>query len=339
MKQRLKYMLILMGIFLFFGCGKAEKPSFTPDLPEALLLPAGYKEKDCVLPHGGIYAGNSYAAVIREGKFTYLDNSGNYMDFSEYECAAFAEDENMPGIITADGKFVSAYPMTIEEMEQSIQEAVQEAFEEGGNYGAANASRPDIMRQMEQLDDVKQIISFYPYWYVALKQDGTVVSGGIFTLIQQNAGWTDIVQIAAAEDTAVYGLKKDGTVCADFGESINRYEKKRQDAISGWSDLVSITGKWELFGLKKDGTVVTTSDFSECKQWTDIIDLAASHYAVVGLKKDGTVIAECENRSGFAAEDVAGWTDIVQIAVCDGYCIGLRADGTVLRTDEGQQKE
>jgi alpha-tubulin suppressor-like RCC1 family protein len=86
--------------------------------------------------------------------------------------------------------------------------------------------------------------------------------------------------------------------------------------------------------LKKDGTVVTTSDaFAEkLKDWHDIIDIAVGFEHVAGLRKDGTVIV-CDDEEAVGSvswNGVSGWSDIIAIAAGFDCIVGLRSDRTVV---------
>ena len=76
--------------------------------------------------------------------------------------------------------------------------------------------------------------------------------------------------------------------------------------MSGWTDIVAVAaGYYHTVGLKRDGTVVTTSpNFSNMATWSDVIAVACGKY-YMGLRSDGTVYEV------FNKEDVTGWKNIL----------------------------
>lgn len=198
--------------------------------------------------------------------------------------------------------------------------------------------------------------------YLALKADGTVISGGD----QDTSSWTDIVAVAVSQKYIV-GLKSDGTVVAlnNKGKSIDDVSDFKDivaisatndsifalkadgtvDAIGhygglvvAWTDIISIScGSRHIIGLKSDGTVkgahweeTYENYYNTCEvsEWKDIIEICTGASYTMGLKADGTVVAVGNNHDGVC--NVADWTNIVHIAACDYQAIGLKADGTVV---------
>lgn len=166
---------------------------------------------------------------------------------------------------------------------------------------------------------------------VGLKADGTVVATGSNTFRECDVSiWTDIVSVQANGNDTI-GIKADGTVVTTGWNLYGRYN------LSDWTDIVKISalksGKHTV-GLKTDGTVVATgrNENKQCdvSDWTDIIDISAGYEHTVGLKADGTVVATGDNTSGEC--DVSGWTDIIEISAGSNHTVGLKADGTVVAT-------
>lgn len=105
-----------------------------------------------------------------------------------------------------------------------------------------------------------------------------------------------------------------------------------------WSDIVEIdcggeeTGKYNVAGLKKDGSVVTYGlghdngkDY-DVSDWHNIKSISLHETTLLGLKKDGTVIAVPEEVN----ECVSDWEDITDISAGYLYCAGVRKDGRVI---------
>lgn len=97
-------------------------------------------------------------------------------------------------------------------------------------------------------------------------------------------------------------MYEDGTVGA-LGN--NRYG---QCNVEDWHDIVAIAAsKDAAFGLKSDGTVITTkAELQETlNSWTGIVAISAGAEHVVGLKSDGNVVAAGRNDEGQC--DVTDW--------------------------------
>lgn len=90
-----------------------------------------------------------------------------------------------------------------------------------------------------------------------------------------------------------------------------------------------------IFGVKSDGTVVSTGRYREISEWTDIVAVSTVDERAVGLKSDGTVVAT--EYTGvdwdYAGQcDVRSWRDIVAISAGSKHTVGLKKDGTVVAT-------
>lgn len=102
-------------------------------------------------------------------------------------------------------------------------------------------------------------------------------------------------------------------------------------AVEGWENIVKVSAFNHVVGLRADGTVEAAGEnmYGECdvKDWTDIVDIAASEDYTLGLRADGTVIATGNNP--FGACEVDGFTDIVQIEASRFFSVGLTRQGTL----------
>lgn len=142
-----------------------------------------------------------------------------------------------------------------------------------------------------------------------------------------------ILKVQASD--AIVGLRKDGTVIL---EGLN--DEQRKNEISKWKDIIdiSIWGK-DVYGLKKDGTVITSFNpkyekfsFSQnlhnVSGWKNIKKISAGAFATIGLKEDGTVVrATEESKEGYI---IPGWDNIVDIKCGSGFAAGLTEDGKVV---------
>lgn len=300
-----KLFIILIASFLLFeGCSKSEQ------------------NKTSI----SIIAGIDFAAIIDEDEnlteLIRLTNENKDISGNGYK--TFAQDRHILSAITNEGNFITSYPVTADEMQEDLSSAIDKG--EIINLGAGTAAKIDIARRLEQETGIKQIICDYFLWFIALKMDGNIISEGIYNYDFE--GWTDIQEIAAGNGIIV-GLKKDGTVCWSWsGVPDLRIEK----ILSDWTDISSIYYGSSIFGLKSDGTVVTTGIYPEnyVTEWKDIVRLSVTENTTVGLKGDGTVVAV--SSIDFGQCDVKNWTDIIAVDTSYYYTLGLKSNGTYIVT-------
>lgn len=114
------------------------------------------------------------------------------------------------------------------------------------------------------------------YHTVGLKSDGTVLAigkncGGILN----TSSWKNIVAIFAS-DSDILGLDNSGKVYSTYAN---------KNEVAKFTNVVAIAGT-EMYaaGLKKDGTVVTTSNVVDVSGWKNIIAIAGGTSHIVGLK-------------------------------------------------------
>lgn len=92
-----------------------------------------------------------------------------------------------------------------------------------------------------------------------------------------------------------------------YGAGIAKYD------VSGWHNIKSISlYECELFGLKKNGTVIAVPErANECvSDWSDIIEVSATTRGVIGLKKDGTIVYEGISIGEEAENEISQWTNL-----------------------------
>jgi len=143
----------------------------------------------------------------------------------------------------------------------------------------------------------------------------------------------------AAGPNSLVGLKSDGTLLFDGGETELGVTAENKAQVAAWKDIVQVAPGWHhLVALMKDGTVVGVGAkgcekvIEEATKWQGIVQLAAGYDITYGLKKDGTVVVA----GGWSGEKaaVAGWHDVAAIA--EGT--GLKKDGTVVVIGVGPAK-
>lgn len=175
------------------------------------------------------------------------------------------------------------------------------------------------------------------------------------------SGWTDVVRLAVGKD-CVLGVRKDGTVLRWGGErsglqQVDRWKDIRQilitDPASG--DIEEVAA----FGLRKDGTVVSTSQ-ADLSGWRNIRQIVSCKGIwVAGLAEDGTVrvtqkgelCAEMLKGSGYDASgwegkwlEVFDWKNIVELVPLGGWTMqnglaGICRDGTVRVSFGGEGRD
>ena len=120
-------------------------------------------------------------------------------------------------------------------------------------------------------------------YLLGLKADGTIVTvGDIPNKLRPVLGWSNIIAISASQQLAV-GLKEDGSVvcCANDdahsswvtvinkdGSVVHRANDYKIPSELDWRDVVAIIVKAdEAYGLKSDGTVVSSKADSPMNSW------------------------------------------------------------------------
>ena len=208
--------------------------------------------------------------------------------------------------------------------------------------------------------------------HMGLRDDGSVVCDG-FQFFDENEtdGWENVVQIKALNNLS-YGLTADGRMVALGDDRNGECDMKgitdaaefftedhfsdyaivlRRDgsvaavgAVPEWlseMDLTQFTDIKQvvidygnLFLLKKDGTVVSTSSNCDTSSWQGITKIFNNNKTLIGLREDGSVCTAGLYSSYDIDETVSGWTGIVDVKTTITQVIGLRGDGTLIATDD-----
>ena len=121
--------------------------------------------------------------------------------------------------------------------------------------------------------------------------------------------WTDVVDIASC-NAGVIGLRADGTLLRQGGEEqglskVDGWTGIRQILLCNWGE------EYSIFGLREDGTVISTTD-ADFSGWDHIIKLVASEYYVgwvAGLREDGSVLVTEKGAFGEVNPDYDIWGD------------------------------
>lgn len=289
---------------------------------------------------GSLVVGYNYAAYLDEnGKLHILYDSEGVTKGVDLEkkYTGLGMDRSTLVTIDEEGKLWGYYIFTAEEVEQIGQEALRDAMENGGNYGTGSKPDSQVMRSFAELSGVRRVISNYPMEYIALLEDGTLI-----THYNQNSQTVDenfsgIKEYTRAIAGGSAGIQEDGTVVFEpMTWDILREKKLKEE----WpSKLKQICSGSYFAGLKEGGTVIAEDTelnylINTVEQWSDITYLAAASDTIVGLKSDGTVVAVCKlgNDKGQCA--VTEWKDIVAVDTNGRFTVGIKKDGTVVATGE-----
>ncbi|MCQ4022819.1 hypothetical protein [Ruminococcus sp. zg-924] len=188
------------------------------------------------------------------------------------------------------------------------------------------------------------IISASNYHIAGVCSDGTVWAVGGKDGRECNvSSWKNIVAVSAGSGFTV-GIKADGRVVITEGATFTDFDAHPRVNytfdLSIWTDIVAVSSKSHIVGLKSDGTVIAQglNRYGECNvsEWTDIISIATDYQRTVGLKSDGTVVTTGNNRDG--DYNTQSWKDIVAIATTMDSILGLKRDGTVVCTTGSENR-
>jgi len=151
-----------------------------------------------------------------------------------------------------------------------------------------------------------------------LNRDGKVfvadynkyIEGAIGNLYDEISDWTDIVDISAASDGPIAGLKTDGTVVISKSYTTSKTNLNDYD-VSSWKDIIAISkSNNTLLGLKRDGTVVATGNNDQkqldVSDWKNIVAIASGDWISIGLRSDGTLVIAGKTESGVITPDISG---------------------------------
>ncbi len=165
-----------------------------------------------------------------------------------------------------------------------------------------------------------------------LHNDGTltVLDDGGNTVVKDIAeSWTDVVYVANANyGNVLAAIKANGSV------AIADWDDERVWNLSAFTDIqalhfgdCSYANGYSLYGLKKDGTVVTAGEgAADLSSWKDVAQFSVYDGNIIALTNNGTVLTHGE----YDIADAQSWTDIVMVCAGRFHVAGLKKDGTVV---------
>jgi alpha-tubulin suppressor-like RCC1 family protein len=100
----------------------------------------------------------------------------------------------------------------------------------------------------------------------------------------------------------------------------------------------------EIFGLKSDGTIISTDeDFRDdpLSEWRNIAKTMFYDDIRLGIRSDGTIVWDSSYYTyhyGFSHDDISAWKDIKDISIGynGGHIVGLENDGTVVAAGDNK---
>ena len=131
---------------------------------------------------------------------------------------------------------------------------------------------------------------------------------------QSTARFADVILTdpTLKDDAGILCLYQDGRVA--LFETMGQFSRVRYNGrvflsgphfLENFTDIISVCGnRYEQFGLRADGTVVTTKNNNTVSSWKEIVAIASADHFVAGLRKDGTVV--CAAQRGYEM-DVSNW--------------------------------
>ena len=208
----------------------------------------------------------------------------------------------------------------------------------------ARIEKEALVREWNNITKLRK----FGYYVFGITQDGRIYTNNREIKIMIS-NWYDIEDVFFTSFYGV-GLKKDGTVVANFNNAIydnlySPYEGYKKDYIrekdldvTDWNSIVALVGNSEvLCGLRNDGSVLMidpSGKYSEGREWTDIIQLVATPYYILGLRVDGRVVLAGERNEYTAG--IQNWEDVAYLCSRTTTTAALKKDGKLLLTGKHQ---
>ncbi|MBO4782760.1 MAG: hypothetical protein J5522_10215 [Lachnospiraceae bacterium] len=283
-------------------------------------------------------------AYIRNGSFG-IDES--IFDYSDPSLAYYKKD-NIPmdgsvvhitdddmylTVIDNNGKIHSTYPYSSSETRDFENEVYRLAELNGGNVGVGR-SDPDIVQDLEIMDNITDFSGAYSYYYTIVDKYGRVIEDG-------NRIYSGEIKAVQAVDigrgVTPFVLLENGRLWGKEYDNGDTYH----NALKNWRCITKLYASGDnLLGLCMDGSVLSYKKVVQYRinDWTDIVDLAYGYGNIVGLDKTGHVLFESinyipgtVNDTQLTAKEIQAeldtWNNVLAVDCNLKYIVGLTEDG------------
>lgn len=274
---------------------------------------------------------------IDESLFDYSDPSGEKrkkdnipMDGS---VVSITDDDMYLTVIDDKGKIHSTYPLSSSEAREDEYEVFRQAELNGGNVGTGR-SDPDIVKDLEIMDNVTDFSGAYSYYYAIVDKYGRVIEDGS----RIYSGEIKAVQaVDIGRGATPFVLLENGRLWGKEYDNGDIYH----NALKNWRCITRLYASGDnLLGLCMDGSVLSYKKVVQYRinDWTDIVDLAYGYGNIVGLDKTGHVLFESINYIPGTVNDTQltikeiraeldTWKNVLAVDCNLKYIVGLTEDG------------
>lgn len=274
---------------------------------------------------------------IDESLFDYSDPSGEKrkkdnipMDGS---VVSITDDDIYLTVIDDKGKIHSTYPLSSSETRENEYEVFRQAELNRGNVGTGR-SDPDIVQDLEIMDNVTDFSGAYSYYYAVVDKYGRVIKDGS----RIYSGEIKAVQaVDIGRGVTPFVLLENGRLWGKEYDNGDIYH----NALKNWRCITRLYVSGDnILALCMDGSVLSYKKAVQYRinDWTDIVDLAYGYGNIVGLDKTGHVLFESINYIPGTVNDTQltikeiraeldTWKNVLAIDCNLKYIVGLTEDG------------
>lgn len=279
------------------------------DFPAEHLLATDGEQIYLIASHGDLFS------VSHDGRLSTISgvNAKEIYSKIDLEIDILTEEgcvaSTHPSMPKVDGEILSNFP-------ESCPNSVGRTAYTGAKIG--------------EIKGAVRIASRYPAYCLAVYPDGSGEAVGCEEWEDEVASWRDLKDLVEIGDgTYIFGLTKQGWVlCASTPEY------SETSGVESWEHIARLYGGSVVIGLLEDGTVRSTRAMQVCNHgqdavssWSDIVSISVSDVHTVGLKNDGTVVACGLNQVGQC--DVSSWKNIVAITTSRTCTVGIDRNGMI----------